>query len=478
MTKAYEGGSTAVGAFDLQKALALVPKQSKQDAIALERTGFADSKYVVWQHTSATGRPTSQMELSFTGPRRGMASWLAAPGPLGSLDFISPNATLAVGMLLKNPAEIFDDISALATASNPNALAGLFQMEAALKINLRADLLSQLTGEMAFELDTPGPSPAWRAILRASDPQRLQTTLDTVMTAMKLEVHRMDDGGITYHTFTMPSTQKAIEASYAFVDGYMIMASSREAVAEAIQVHHSGESLAQSKKFQASLPPPPLSEVSALLYEDAAAMTAFNLRRVAPEMADILSRTSLEKTPIVMCAYGEETALREASASGGVDVGAILVGAAIAVPNLLRARNAANEASAVTNIRAVNTAQVAYSTLYADRGFARDLATLGPDPKNATLTSRERAGFIDANLGDSSCTSGAWCTKAGYRFSLKAVCNAQKCREYVVVATPAGTQASSRNFCSTSDKVIRVQTGAPLTSPMTEAECRAWRPLQ
>ena len=51
-------------------------------------------------------------------------------------------------------------------------------------------------------------------------------------------------------------------------------------------------------------------------------------------------------------------------------VAIILIIAAIAIPNLLRSRIAANEASAVGSIRTINTAEVTYASTYADLGFA------------------------------------------------------------------------------------------------------------
>lgn len=54
-----------------------------------------------------------------------------------------------------------------------------------------------------------------------------------------------------------------------------------------------------------------------------------------------------------------------------------LIIAAIAIPNLLRARIAANEASAVATLRSINSAQVAYQATYPAVGFARDLPSLG-----------------------------------------------------------------------------------------------------
>jgi type II secretory pathway pseudopilin PulG len=218
--------------------------------------------------------------------------------------------------------------------------------------------------------------------------------------------------------------------------------------------------------------------VSALLYEDPAAVAELTLRQVSPALAESLSHASAEASPMVIAAYGEESALREASRSGGVDAGAILVGAAIAIPNLLRARIAANESSAAANMRTANTAQVIYSSSYPQRGFARDLASLGPDPRGTGSSSVDHAGVIDATLGNASCTAGTWCTKSGYQFSITAVCKKQRCEEYVVVGTPIGSNSGTRNLCSTSDGVVRYRSGPPLTSPVSVAECRAWSPLR
>jgi hypothetical protein len=70
----------------------------------------------------------------------------------------------------------------------------------------------------------------------------------------------------------------------------------------------------------------------------------------------------------------------------------ILIGAALTIPNLVRSRMAANEASAVGTLRALNTASVSYSALYG--GYAQSLENLGPgDPATA-----DRAGLIDNGI--------------------------------------------------------------------------------
>jgi type II secretory pathway pseudopilin PulG len=479
VAQAYEGGAAVVVAADLQKIVSQIPLGTDQNQKLFQRSGFADVKYLVWEHKTVDGQAGSRMELTFTSPRHGVASWLAAPGPLGSLDFLSPKAVIAGAVRLKDPALIFVDLKDIATAQNPNALAALAQMEQGLKVSLGDDLLSRLSGEIAYEADNvPSTKPAWRAILKVNDPDHLQATLNTLLATMHVNAQQSENGGVTYHALEIPSAQKTTAISYAFVDGYWIVASSQETVAEAIRVHHSGESLARSKKFLASLPPGHPSEVSALLYEDPAAVAELTLRQVSPALAESLSHASAEASPMVIAAYGEESALREASRSGGVDAGAILIGAAIAIPNLLRARIAANESSAAANLRTANTAQVIYSSSYPERGFARDLASLGPDPRGTGSSSVDHAGVIDATLGNASCTAGTWCTKSGYQFSITAVCKKQRCEEYVVVGTPIGSNSGTRNLCSTSDGVVRYRSGPPLTSPVSVAECRAWSPLR
>ena len=320
--------------------------------------------------------------------------------------------------------------------------------------------------------------PAWKALLRVKDPVRLQQTLTTLLALAHAESKQSEQGGITYYTVRIPRPGKAVELSYAFADGYLIFSGNRAGIAEAIRLHDSGESLGKSKKFLASLPPGHPSGVSAVLYEDPVAMVTRNLQQVAPGMTGILAQLTGARSPLVFCAYGEDTAIRTASTSVAFDAGAALVVAAIAIPNLLRAKTAANDATAVGTVRLVNVAQLNYTTTYPDRGFAPDLATLGPDPSGRVAYTADHAGLLDTILGNSSCTAGAWCTKSGFRFAVKAVCIQHVCADYVVVATPVSGGTGERSYCSTSNGVIRAQTGPPLTSPVSVRECRTWQPLR
>src|SRR5438477_4214808 len=99
-------------------------------------------------------------------------------------------------------------------------------------------------------------------------------------------------------------------------------------------------------------------------------------------------------------------------------VAIILIIAAIAIPNLLRARIAANESSAVSSIRTVNTAEVSYATAYPTNGYASTLAALGgavpctPQPASAclidnVLAAGSKSGYNFAAAGANPAPNGA-----------------------------------------------------------------------
>jgi type II secretory pathway pseudopilin PulG len=164
-----------------------------------------------------------------------------------------------------------------------------------------------------------------------------------------------------------------------------------------------------------------------------------------------------------------------------VGIPVMLIIAAIAVPNLLRSRMVANDAGAMSTVRTVNTAQVTYSTAYPTAGYARDLALLGSgggDCKGTDYPSAQHACLLDDVVAGPQCSDGAWCSKAGFKYSMTATCAAEGCTEYVITATPINPSTGSRSFCSAPDAVVRYRRGPPLTEPLaSSADCLTWTPL-
>lgn len=130
-------------------------------------------------------------------------------------------------------------------------------------------------------------------------------------------------------------------------------------------------------------------------------------------------------------------------------VGIILVLAALAIPTLLRAKISANEASAVSAVRTIHSAQLQYQSYYPTIGFADDIAKLGPPP-TGTAPSPTQANLLDFVLG---CATQP-CAKSGYQFMVDQVSGSPVTgfRITAVPLTPGRT--GNRGFCSTEPGVI------------------------
>ena len=155
-------------------------------------------------------------------------------------------------------------------------------------------------------------------------------------------------------------------------------------------------------------------------------------------------------------------------------VAIILIIAAIAIPNLLRSRIAANESSAVGSLRSINTAQVTYSSTYPGQGFADFLAKLGP-PVGGGPVSSASAGVLDAVVGcPGAAAAAAQCAKSGYNLSVSAA-GAVPRTAYASQAIPLTVgQSGQRAFCSSADGVIHFDpTGAAITTGTTDVQCQS-----
>jgi prepilin-type N-terminal cleavage/methylation domain-containing protein len=131
-------------------------------------------------------------------------------------------------------------------------------------------------------------------------------------------------------------------------------------------------------------------------------------------------------------------------------VAIILIIAAIAIPNLLRARIAANESSAVSSLRALNTAQISYQSNYPTVGYATALSSLAG-------TNCAPPGSSSACLIDTQLASG---TKSGYSFTLTGTSGTPNATYQFIASPITPNQSGTRYFCSFADAVIRVNSAA------------------
>jgi len=156
-------------------------------------------------------------------------------------------------------------------------------------------------------------------------------------------------------------------------------------------------------------------------------------------------------------------------------VAIILIIAAIAIPNLLRARMAANESSAVASVRTVTTGEVTYQTAYPTVGYAPALVNLGGALGVACVPSSTTACLIDSVLANNGnpATSG----KSGYSFTTGVgTVIAGVNVGYTIKGIPLSVnQTGIRGFCAEEDAVIRVDPAGACSS--AEAALLAFNPL-
>jgi type IV pilus assembly protein PilA len=149
-------------------------------------------------------------------------------------------------------------------------------------------------------------------------------------------------------------------------------------------------------------------------------------------------------------------------------VAIILIIAAIAIPNLLRSRVAANDSAAASTIRTINTSEVTYLTTYSSNGYAQSLQSLGPNGVDCTSPAAVDAThscLLDSLVG--CLTAAGPCPKGGYNYFIGGTPPAPAtapAADYVVAAGPLSMGSSgSKDYCAISDAVIR-QT-KPNTTP-------------
>jgi len=137
-------------------------------------------------------------------------------------------------------------------------------------------------------------------------------------------------------------------------------------------------------------------------------------------------------------------------------VAIILIIAAIAIPNLLRSKMAANEASAVSSVRTYTTGIITYNSLCSSIGYPASLADLGPGSGQCT----GGANIVDQILGTANPL------KSGYNFTYAPTNSGGGINiQYVLNANPVTLGITgSRGFFSDESGTIRYALGGAATA--------------
>jgi hypothetical protein len=287
LAQAYADGAGWLFGADLKQLLAghrAAAPSRLTDAMGL----FDLEHFVVEHHDGTASTPTAatpetsaaetRAALTFSQQRRGIASWLAAPAPMGSLGFFSADANLVAAFVVKSPVDLLDELLSL----SPDLAAELAKTEAAHGFNLRDDFAAPLGGEIALGLDGPLlPSPSWQLVAEVYDPVRLQQTFARTVQQVNAEqlaagkpgvaLQQEQDGDRTYYAI-VSSGPPQLEVHYLFADGYLVAAPTRAQLDRALAQRAAGTTLAASPRLRGLLGRDGQVNVSALFYQNLASI--------------------------------------------------------------------------------------------------------------------------------------------------------------------------------------------------------------
>jgi hypothetical protein len=327
----YTRGTETVVAANLGQIVKSVHNQQEASQ-ALQNSGFNEIKYLIATRGESASQGDNRVTVEFNGQRHGIASWLAAPAPMGSLDYVSSTAGAAVSFIAKQPALMLDDIFSTIGGSDANFKQGLADANSELGLDLRNDLASALGGEVTLALDGPVlPTPSWKAVIEVNNSGALQVAIDKLVRTFNLRAQKESQpqltlnqaqvGGRTFYTIESQMGGPATEYDYTFADGYMILAPSRALLLAALQTHASGNSLARSASFRALFPSDNQANFSAMIYQNLSPILKPLASQLSSGQVAALQQLAADSKPSVFCAYGESDRIEVASTGNLFDFG-------------------------------------------------------------------------------------------------------------------------------------------------------------
>ncbi len=334
LAEAYADGISWLLGGDVAAAISeAIAKMPADEADMMRRLGLLDiTTLVVERHRDGDWYATDA-ELLFSAQRSGIMSWLASPAPMGSLEFVSPDAYIVAAAVSRDPAEMFDELLAIVAERDQQAWAELQDLQQQIGIDLREDLAATLGGEATFALDGPMlPVPSWKVIVEVYDPATLFHTLGSAVARLNLAIaaegeapvllDEQSSAGRTYYTIRREGLDWPLVMTT--IDGYLVVGPSQGVVDQAIAQRAAGVNLPGSDAFRALLPANGYTDCSALVYRDLGSL----MNAVPTELLEefeVAGALGDELSTGLVCVLGGEDRIT-ASATGGslLGIGSIL----------------------------------------------------------------------------------------------------------------------------------------------------------
>jgi hypothetical protein len=331
IAKSYSAGAGYLLAVDLEQ---IAPKT------VLNKVG-SNVQYLVLERRGSAGASETRASLSFDGARQGIASWLGTPGPMGSLNFVSPDASLAASFVMKSPRAVMEEAIALATQGDARFPSELSAFEAQAGVSVVDDVAAPLGSDATFAIDGPLlPVPSWKLAIEVNDPVRLQQTITTLID--RFNQHAQETQGkvqagseqIDSRTFywLRGSKRPNLTFYYTFVDGYLLAGANETSLLQAIQNRQNANTLVNSANFRNQLPADNYTNFSGFVYTNPGSSFGPLMQQLkgasslSPAQQQSLSALLASSGPALVCVYGEPDRIVAASRGSflGFDLGTLM----------------------------------------------------------------------------------------------------------------------------------------------------------
>lgn len=335
LRESYERGVEWVVGVDLETLLAdAASGEDAKDRELLESLGLLDLQHLVAERKHRTDRTDNSVLLSFDRPRRGVASWLAAPAPMGSLQYVSDRVTAVGAFAMKEPDAVVEELFGILEGIEPSALDHVREFEREKGVDIRRDFAAPLGGEFAFALDGPlVPIPSWKLVMEVYDPAALQRSMAFLVDEMNAAMRDAGAKGLALESFNLrgseawklTSLDTGLGMTWTYDNGYMIAVPSRALLQRALQTAKNGQNVFASPRFRSLMPEDRQVHFSALFYHHLGPLLGSTVERAqqmledqrGDDVAGALQRLQSALPATVAYAYGEEDRIRIASTSEG-----------------------------------------------------------------------------------------------------------------------------------------------------------------
>jgi hypothetical protein len=245
-------------------ASSVITLAAEDDAPPVELAAMTGVKYLFLEQRAPAGAEENEVTLAFQGPRTGMASWLADAGSGGAAEYVPADALLAGYVSTREPLQIFEELTAQLTMSEPDFDGGLAEMDEKFGAGFAENLTAAVGTEAALALtgfSTSGPT--WVVASVANNPSVIDSSLLKLVEVFNAELGPDEQSkrivfeqgianGRTWNTLKPGGLPFGI--TWTYDGGYMVAASDRAVAERAIATRNGGSPLVWSPAFLGQLP--------------------------------------------------------------------------------------------------------------------------------------------------------------------------------------------------------------------------------